>query len=304
VRVLGLTAVLGVAGTAAAGAAVGTAIGSVHRGTVAAGRLELGTVAFSYPTLNAAGGLILALAALGVVTLAGVVRAGWRQRRAHRRFLTAVQVLGQLDGHSGVTVIAGARPEAFCAGFLKPTVYISRGALDVLGPAELEAVLAHEHHHRQVRDPLRLACGRVLAHALFFVPVLRPLRDQYAELAELQADDAAVRVSEGRPQPLASALLVFDASAPHGASGISATRVDSLLGEPQRSHVSRLLLAWSIAVLAAVSVLIWGASGGASAHATFEVPVVSSTPCLSLLLILPLLVCIGARRLRPRAAGA
>ncbi len=264
----------------------------------------LAGLAFSYPTLNTAAGLILVLAAAGVLTIAGAVRAGCRQRCAHRRFLAEVEVLGQLEGHPAVTVIAGARPEAFCAGFLRPTVYVSRGAVDALTSAELRAVLAHEHHHRQVRDPLRFACGRILAHAVFFLPVLRPLADRYADLAELRADHAAVRASEGRPQPLASALLVFDASAPSGASGVSAVRVDSLLGEPSRWRVSWRVLIGSLAVLGTVGVLIWRTSGGASAHATFNVPVLSSTPCLSLLLIVSLVVCISAARLRPRAAGA
>jgi hypothetical protein len=71
-----------------------------------------------------------------------------------------------------------------------------------------------------VRDPLRFAVGRILSGALFFVPVLRPLFDHDADLAELNADRAAVQASAGRQGPLASALLVFDAGAPPGVSGI------------------------------------------------------------------------------------
>jgi hypothetical protein len=303
-RVLGLTALLGGAGIAAAGAAVGAAIGSVHHVTVGAGELTVAGLAFSYPALNGAAALILVLAAAGAMTIAAAARAIWRQSRAHRGFLARVQVVGPLPGHPGVSVIAGARPEAFCAGFLHPTIYVSRGALAALTPAELEAVLAHEHHHRRVRDPLRFACGRVLAHAVFFVPVLRPLSDRYADLAEQRADRAAVRASAGRPSPLASALLVFDASAPPGVSGVSAARVDSLLGEPDRWRVSWRLLLGSLAGLAAVSVVIWRSSGGASADATFNAPLFSSAPCLSFLLLLALLFGVGVARLRPRVARA
>jgi hypothetical protein len=299
--VLGLTALLGGAGMATAGAAVGTAIGSVHRVSVGAGQLTVAGLSFSYPALNAAAVLILALAALGAVTLAGVVRAGWRQRCDHRRFLTKVQVLGALDEHPGVIVIAGDRPEAFCAGFLRPTVYISTGAVDALAPDELRAVLAHERHHQRARDPLSIACGRVLAHAVFFVPVLRPLRDTFADLAEVRADRAAVRASAGRPRALASALLVFDAARP-GTGGVSAARVDSLLGEPGSWHVSRRLLFASLVVLAAMGVAIWRAGAGASARATLDLPLFSSTPCVSLLLIASVLLCAGAVRLHPRRA--
>src|SRR4029077_18482740 len=86
----------------------------------------------------------------------------------------------------------------------------------------------------KVRDPLRFACGRILGRALFFVPALRSLWDRYADLAELNADRAAVRASAGDQSPLASALLVFDASAPPGVSGISSERVAPLLGLPIR----------------------------------------------------------------------
>jgi hypothetical protein len=294
-----LTALLGGAGMAAAGAAVGTAIGSVHRVSMAAGQLDVAGLKFSYPALNAAAALILALAALGICTLVAVVRASWRQGRIHRRFLAEVHVLGPLEGHPGVTVIAGRRPEAFCAGFLRPTIYISRGALDALAPDELRAVLAHERDHQRARDPLRIACGRILARAVFFVPVLRPLRDRYADLAEVRADRAALGASAGRPNPLASALLVFDAARPAG-GGISAARVDSLLGQRDQWRVSRRLLIASIAVLAAVALALWRTSAGASAQATFDMPLLSSTPCLSLLLAAPVLVCCVAARLRPR----
>jgi Zn-dependent protease with chaperone function len=299
--VLSLTALLGGAGIAAAGAAVGTAIGSVHHVAVGAGRLAVAGLAFSYPTLNAAAALILALAAAGALTIAAALRAGWRQRRAHRRFLAQVEVLGKLHGHPAVTVIAGARPEAFCAGFLRPAIYVSRGAVNALTAPQLEAVLAHEHHHRRVRDPLRFACARVLAQAVFFIPVLRPLRDRYAELAELRADRAAVCANAGRPSTLASALLAFDAGSPSGRSGVSAARVDSLLGEPDRWRVARGPLIGSLAVLAVVSIMIWRSSAAASAQATFNAPLFSSAPCLSLLLIVPPLLWVVVTRLRPRA---
>ena len=269
--------------------------------TVGAGRLAVAGLAFSYPRLNPAAALILALAAGGALTIAVALRAGWRQRRAHRLFLAQVEVVGGLDGQPGVTVIAGARPEAFCAGFLRPAIYVSRGAVDALTASQLQVVLAHEHHHRRVRDPLRCACARVLAQAVFFVPVLRPLRDRYADLAELRADRAAVCAGAGRPGVLASALLVFDAAAPPGRSGVSAARVDWLLGEPDRWRVAWRPLIGSLAVLAAVSIMIWRTSAAASAQATFNAPLLSSAPCLSLLLMVVPLLWVAVVRLRPRA---
>ena len=68
-------------------------------------------------------------------------------------------------------------------------------------------------HHGALRDPLRLAVSRVLCQALFFLPVLRPLHDRYADVAELDADAAALEASVGATAPLASAMLAFGSHA-------------------------------------------------------------------------------------------
>jgi Zn-dependent protease with chaperone function len=300
-RVFWLAVVFGAAGMVAAAVAIGTAIGSVQRASMGAGHINVAGLALSYPELNGAEWLLIGLAAVGATAMTVACRAAWRQRSTYRSFLDRLEVIGHVDGHPTVEVIAGSRPEAFCAGYLTPTVYISKGALESLTIRELEAVLAHEHHHRLVRDPLRFAVGRILTRALFFVPVLRPLFDRYADLAELNADGAAVRASAGRQGPLASALLVFDASAPPGVSGISSARVDSLLGEPVRWRLPFWLMAASLAALSALSVLIWQASGIASVRATFNVPFLSSQPCVAMMLVLPMLGCVAAVRRRTRA---
>ena len=302
-RVFWPAVMFGMAGMAAAAVAVGTAIGSVHRASMGVGHLNLAGLALSYPELNGAEWLLIGLAAVGATAITVACRTSWRQRRVYRRFLERLEVIGRLDGHPTVEVIAGSRPEAFCAGYMTPTVYISRGALESLTIAELEAVLAHEHHHGLVRDPLRFAVGRILTRALFFVPALRPLFDRDADLAELNADGAAVQASEGRQGPLASALLVFDASAPPGVSGISSARVDSLLGEPVRWRSPVWLMAASLASLSALSVLVWQVSALASVRATFNLPFLSSQPCVVMMLALPMLGCVSAFWRRTRAGG-
>jgi hypothetical protein len=99
---------------------------------------------------------------------------------------------------------------------------------------------------------------------------------------------------------LASALLVFDASAPSGVSGISSARVDSLLGVPTRWRVPMRLMAVSVAALCAVALVLWQASGVASVRATFNVPFLSSQPCLVMVVLLPLLCCVAVARHWPR----
>lgn len=303
-RVFWPAVMFGAAGVVSAAGAVGTAIGSVHRASTGTGHLDVAGLALSHPDLNGAEWLLIALAALGATVITLASRATWRQRSRYRTFLDRLDVIGHLHGHPTVKVIVGSRPEAFCAGYMRPTVYISKGALESLTIAELEAVLAHEHHHRLVRDPLRFAVGRILTRALFFMPVLRAFFDRDADLAELNADGAAIRASGGRHGPLASALLVFDATGPPGVSGIASARVDSLLGEPVRWRLPVWLTAASLAAVATLSVLIWQVSGVASVRATFNVPVLSSQPCVAMMITPPLLGSIAAIWRRMRAGEA
>ena len=60
------------------------------------------------------------------------VRAAWRQLRAHRRLVRTLPVAGPLPGHPRCRVIDAAAPLAFCAGWLRPRVYVSPAALERL----------------------------------------------------------------------------------------------------------------------------------------------------------------------------
>ncbi len=296
--VLSVALVLGGAGAVVSAAPVGAAIASVHRASTTSGLLEVAGIRFSYPRLNPAASILLGLALIGASAIAVGLSAALRQRRAYLRFLAQLEVIGPLIGYPSVHVIGDPRPLAFCAGYLRPRVYVSQAALDLLSAAELDAVLAHEHHHRRVRDPLRLACGRILSRALFFVPALRALFGRYADVAELCADDAAVRARPGGRAALASALLAFEASG----AGIAPERVDSLLGQAVGWRRPWWLMTASIASLASLAAVTWGAGQAASARATFNVPFASSRPCLAMLALIPLLGCVTI--LRRRKAGA
>jgi hypothetical protein len=289
---------LGACGLAAVVAAVATAADSVHRGPAGTHRVVIGGQHFSYPAVNVAAIVLLLLAALGAAVTMVALRASWGQLRGYRRFIREIGVIGTLPGHPAVNVIDASEPQAFCAGWLRPRVYVSRGTLEILSQDELRAVLAHEHHHRRARDPLRLACTRVLSQALFFLPALHPLRDRYSDLAELDADEAAVVASAGEKAPLASALLAFDAASPPGVAGVSSGRVDQLLGRPVGWRLPTSLIAVSLAAVSALIVVIWRASEVASANATFNLPILSSQPCMLVLALLPLggmLVAIAGR---------
>jgi Zn-dependent protease with chaperone function len=285
---------LGAAGLIGASAALTTAVASVHHDPRGAHDVLVLGGHFTYPAVNVAAVVLLVLAALGLAVVTTLVLATWRQLRAYRRFVGDVRVLGPLPGQPDVTVIADPTPQAFCVGYLRPRIYVSAGARELLAPDELAAVVLHEKHHRSARDPLRLGCARVLSEALFFLPALRPLGDRYSELAEQRADEAAIRGAAGSAAPLASALLAFEASAPAGSAGISPERVDSLLGKGGGRRLPTGLIGVSLAAASLLIVLVWRASAVASADATFNLPVLSSQPCMLVLALLPAFICLGS----------
>lgn len=241
-------------------------------------------------------GLAVALLALTVLGLA--LASAYRQARASRRYLATLPIRSEAIEVDGVACrpIGSAEPQAFCAGYLRPQIYLSDGAREQLSRAELGAVLAHERHHLRRRDPLRLLAARTLADALFFLPILRQIGERYAALAELAADEAAVGATRG-PAPLASALLKFSEPGPRAAPvvAIAPERVDHLMGDPDaarwelpRSPLGRSALA--LAALAALSLLIWGGV----LHPDLQAPLLAAAACASLLVCGPLALAIGA----------
>lgn len=204
---------------------------------------------------------LVVLAAAGV---AGVlaVRSVRRQLSAGRAYLGALN-LGpeRAPGCVRYREVESDQPLAFCAGYLRPKIYLSRGALDRLSGPELGALLAHEAYHLRRRDPLRRLVARAAADALFFVPALRRMSERYAALGELAADEAAV-VAVCDRGPLAAALLKFAEAepAPAPAAGVDAERVDHLLGTPGagswRLHRGSLVVSlFALASLGLLSVL-------------------------------------------------
>jgi bla regulator protein blaR1 len=295
---------LGAAGIAACTLVLGAAASAVHVHPAAAHHLDVAGAHLTYPAVNAAAVVLMVLALLGAAVLAVAIHAAVRQWRGHRRLLAGLPVTGPLPGHPTVLVIDVAAPVAFCAGWLRPRVYVSPAVLDRLSAAELHAVLAHEHHHGALRDPLRLAVSRVLCQALFFLPVLRPLHDRYADVAEITADAAALEASGGAPGPLASAMLAVGATPAGGVVGISPERVDVLLGEARRAwRLPRLLLVAALLTLVVLVALAWRASHSASVQATLNLPIASSQPCVLVLALVPVLACLAAAVARRDALG-
>jgi hypothetical protein len=250
----------------------------------------------SYPTANVAAVVVVVLALLGLamtaLTVAGAVRELAASRRLHRALLggrprrrVRVRVWGD------VLVIDDERPRAFCAGLLRPRVYVSTGAVALLDEVALRAVLMHERHHMHRHDPLRLAIGRVIARALFFAPALKAVVARQEALAELSADEHALNAAPVNRSALARAMLTFsERSRPDDPSGVDPERVDYLLGEPPSWPFPLLVCLLTASVLGLLVAV--GALAGhvASGSATLAPPFLSHQPCVVVLATIPALV--------------
>jgi Peptidase family M48 len=254
----------------------------------------------SYPAANLAAMAVIVLAAIGLAVTAMTLAGALRETAADRRFARSIRACGArpLDG---AWIIPDERPLAFCAGLVKPRVYVSSGAVALLDEPALRAVLEHERHHAIRRDPLRLAAGRVVARALFFVPGLGELVRRQEALAELSADESAVAAAPANRSALARAMLSFaDQSRDDDVVGVDPARVDYLLGEPPswRFPVALCVGALTlIALLAAAGVLAGQVATGAASLAP---PLLSTKPCVVVLAAIPTALGLGALRLRRR----
>lgn len=206
-------------------------------------------------------GLILAGAMLGrtVLTAAGQLRAAGRQALRHAQ---TARLAGHLEPDLGAVIVDHPQPTAYCVAGRCPTVIVTTGAMAALAPGQLDAVLAHERAHLHSRHHAMRAAARIGRQVLPFLPLLRDAEAHVARLAELHADDTALRAAT--PQALATALLVLATPAlatPAPALAAAATdavqRIRRLLGPAEPlGRLRRHLLRATAAALALTPVLL------------------------------------------------
>jgi Zn-dependent protease with chaperone function len=198
-------------------------------------------------------GAIAAVAALAAVVLAwrygrSVQRAG-RQTRAHAQ---AARITGRgLPGYEAAALVGGApgtaaysppagaavvvldapEPAAYCLPGRPATIVLSSGALALLQPAQLAAVLAHERAHLAGRHHVLMTLSRGLAACFPGVPLFTLGYQNVVRLAEMCADDAAARRSGRRA--LIAALLAMATGAPVPARALG-TAVCAVTARVQR----------------------------------------------------------------------
>jgi Zn-dependent protease with chaperone function len=229
-----------------------------------------------YPVLSSPVAVAGLLVAAAIVTrtagcLARDLARGRRERREHAAFLAAA---GREDHALGAVVLDEDAPAAYCLPGARRQVVVSAGALAALGPAQLQAVLAHERAHLRGHHHAMLTWARAMGRALPMVPLLAEAGPHLAELAEMAADDAAVR--RHAPGDLAAALVIVARTGAARAAALAVggaaavTRIQRLLapasrpGRPARTaRLAGAAVALVAPALAAALMLLVAACGAA-----------------------------------------
>ena len=136
------------------------------------------------------------IAAVSVLVILLIVLLTRRLHRAYHQQLSLAAIASEANSSPSLPYKVIESPDllAWCAGWLFPRVYLSRGLLNQLNASELTAVLAHEHGHCLRRDNLRKL---VISWAsLGWPPFWRTkLLDDYSRLSEQLADQYSTTVS-------------------------------------------------------------------------------------------------------------
>jgi Zn-dependent protease with chaperone function len=246
---------LGLAGgLAAVGALLAVAVTGpgVEQAGVAGGLVALVKKYMAGETLPSSESVVITLVRLGSL-VAGIALFGalcWVlvmafvaavQARKRQRELLALLAHGDPKA-PGALVIDYPAAAAYCLPGIKSQIVVSVGTLDLLAPAELAAVLAHERAHLRARHDLVLIPFTSLRRAFPHSRVVSQTYRTVALLVEMMADDRALRVRGLLARELATALLRFgtsgaSADAPAGALAVAegelTARVNRLLAPPR-----------------------------------------------------------------------
>jgi Zn-dependent protease with chaperone function len=187
----------------------------------------------------------LVAAASVVLRAAGcVAQEVHHDRRGRREHAFMVAAVGRPGCEPGVVVLEHSAPTVYCLPFGQYRIVISASALSVLTPVQVRAVLAHERAHLRCHHHLVLALAIAMGRAFPGVPLLTQAPSQVAVLAEMAADDAAVR--RHSRDDLAAALVVLACAATRPAvlavGGLAAAaRLQRILAPQQpRTGLARL----------------------------------------------------------------
>ena len=206
--------------------------------------------------------LLTVLCLMLVLAFADAISARRRQRE-----LLALLAHGDPKA-PGALVVDYPAAAAYCLPGIRSQIVVSAGTLDLLAPAELAAVLAHERAHLRARHDLVLIPFTSLRRAFPRSRVITQAHQTVALLVEMMADDRALRVRGLLARELATALLRFGtagtACTPAGAlaaaEGELTARVNRLLAPPpplSRVVQAGVVLAAALLVTAPLLLLVF-----------------------------------------------
>jgi len=179
--------------------------------------------------------LLLPLAA-GLWPLGWYVLTVARAYRSRCRHAAQLDLLARPAPSLPALLVEHDVPAVYCLPGRLRRVVLTRGALDVLSPRQLRAVVAHEQAHLAGRHHLITAATEAFARAFPRLPLGRLARVDTAVLLEMIADDRAVRAHS--PSALAEAMCEVAAGRTPGfAFGLGGSAV--LLRVRRLLHPSR-----------------------------------------------------------------
>ncbi|GLZ14584.1 integral membrane protein [Actinomadura sp. NBRC 104425] len=211
---------------------------------------------------------LLAAVTLAAVLLAMLAYAVVRVVRARRRHRALLALISRRDAAvPGTLVLDHPAAAAYCVpGVRSSKVVVSAGTLELLDPAELAAVLAHERAHARERHDLVLLPFASLRQVFPQIGLVGRCLDAVELLIEMAADDRARR--HRSPRELATALLRFaaarPAAAPSGTLGVATAddipvmaRVNRLLQPVPLGRPTRVAATVAVPLLALVPLLLY-----------------------------------------------
>jgi BlaR1 peptidase M56 len=214
------------------------------------------------------GPLLLALAALALLSLGHGMYRGWRAWSAARSLVRTCGSAARCmtEGGQRVQVLDLDRPLIAVVGGWRPRVVAAECVLSACSPEEFRQVVAHEAAHLSARDNLKLLLLEVCPDPLAWTSLGRALTERWRTEAEYAADQRATLDDPHKRVELASALIkvarLFQTAraAPHALAMSVAVedvqgRVRQLL-RPAQLPAPRLTIAWSgLALLLPVAAL-------------------------------------------------
>ncbi|WP_329219816.1 M48 family metalloprotease [Streptomyces sp. NBC_01485] len=217
-----------------------------------------------------------AMAATGVLTLSTwtVVRSAVRQTRAFRTARTQAE---RRPAAGDLCVVDSPHPDAYALPGRPHRIVVTTAMLRSLGPAEREALFAHERAHNRAGHHYFLAAAELAAHCH---PALRTTRDTIRLAAERAADEAAATALGDRrliATAIARAALAGHASpsarpdfAPAATTGPVPQRVAALLEPSKGRSRARRRTAFLLVACTVLSVAA-GTAGVVDFHHRVEV---------------------------------